>query len=64
MVKSERERAYQWDLGQRWTKSLGLAGIGFLVGALLFGSWNMPVKSFAHSEESERSVQTSDPPNF
>ncbi len=64
MPKNGRERAYQWDLGQSWEKSLGLAGMGILVGALLFGSWNMPVKSFAHSAESERSLQMSDPPNF
>lgn len=64
MVKNRKALAYEWSIGQTWQKSLGLAGMGILVGALLFGVWNMPVKSFAHSAKSERSAQTTDPLNF
>ena len=64
MEKNGKETVYQWDLRQSWQKSLGLAGMGILIGALLFGAWNMPVKSFAHTAESKQSVQMSDPLNF
>ena len=64
MVKNRKALAYEWNIGQAWQKSLSLAGIGILVGAMLFGSWNMPGQSFAHNVESERSVQTTDLPNF
>jgi serine protease Do len=64
MVKNRKALAYQWNIGQAWQKSLSLAGMGILVGAMLFGSWNMPGQSFAHSAESEGSLQTTDPPNF
>ena len=64
MVKNRKALAYEWNIGQAGQKSLSLAGIGILVGAMLFGSWNMPGQSFAHSVESERSVQITDPPNF
>lgn len=64
MGKNGKILTYELNVGQRWQRSLGLAGMGILVGALLFGSWNMPVKSFAHSAESEPIVQSTDPPNF
>ncbi|MEE9232406.1 MAG: hypothetical protein V3U07_03020, partial [Nitrospirales bacterium] len=59
MRKNEKEVAYQWDWSHTWQKSLGLAGMGILVGALLFGSWNNPVPIFAHTNDS---MQTTDPP--
>ncbi len=64
MAKDKKALAYEWNIGQTWQKSLSLAGMGILVGALLFGSWNMPGQSFAHSEESVGSLQMTDPPNF
>jgi len=64
MGKHGKEAVYQWDLNYTWQKSLGLAGMGILVGALLFGLWNIPVKSFAHSADSEQRVQMADPLNF
>ena len=63
MEKNGKEVAYQWDLSPAWQKSLGLAGMGILVGALLFGSWNNPETTFAHNAESQ-GVQTLDPPHF
>ena len=64
MEKNRKAVAYQWDLSQGWQKGLGLAGMGILVGALLFGSWNNPVTTFAHDKERSQQLQTSDPPNF
>jgi serine protease Do len=64
MRKNEKEVAYQWDWSHAWQKSLGLAGMGILVGALLLGSWNNPVGTFAHNSESDHSMQTTDPPYF
>ncbi len=64
MEKNGKEVAYQWDLGPAWQKSLGLAGMGILVGALLFGSWNNPETTFAHNAESHQGAQTIDPPHF
>ena len=64
MEKNGKERAYQWDLSPAWQKSLGLAGMGILVGALLFGSWNNPETTFAHNAESQQGMQTLDPPHF
>lgn len=64
MEKNEKAIAFQRDWSPLWQKSLGLAGMGILVGALLFGSWNNPVKTFAHDKEPNQQMQTSDPPNF
>jgi len=64
MEKNKREAAYQWDLSSTWQRSLGLAGMGILVGALLFGSWNNLGPSFAHSAQSDHGVQATDPPHF
>jgi serine protease Do len=64
MEKNGKERAYQWDLSPAWQKSLGLSGMGILVGALLFGSWNNPEPTFAHNAESNQGVQAIDPPHF
>ncbi len=62
MRKNKKEVAYQWGWSHTWQKSLGLAGMGILVGALLFGSWNNPVPTFAQNSESNHSMQTTDPP--
>jgi serine protease Do len=64
MEKNGKEVAYQWDLNSAWQKSLGLAGMGVLVGGLLFGSWNNPVPSLAHETESEERLHAPDPANF
>ncbi|MEX2493671.1 MAG: DegQ family serine endoprotease [Nitrospirales bacterium] len=64
MEKNEKAIAFQRDWSALWPKTLGLAGMGILVGALLFGSWNNPVKTFAHDKEPNQHMQTSDPPNF
>ncbi len=64
MRKNEKEAAYQWDVRHTWQKSLGLAGMGILLGALLFGSWNNPGPSLAHSAQSDHSAQVTDPPHF
>ena len=64
MEKNGKRVACLWDLSQIWQKSLGLAGMGILVGALLFGAWNYPVPSLAHETESPQRLQTTDPPNF
>ena len=64
MEKNGKAVVYQWDLKQTWKKSLGLAGMGILVGALLFGSWNSPVPTFAHNADSDQRLNTTDPPHF
>ena len=62
MEKNGKAVVHQWDLSPAWQKSLGLAGMGVLVGALLLGSWNNPVPTFAHKSESDHGMQTTDPP--
>lgn len=64
MEKKEKITVSQWDLSPAWQKSLGLAGMGILVGALLFGSWNNPAPTFAHKSESDQSLHATDPPHF
>lgn len=64
MKQNEKESIAQWNLRPVWQKSLGLAGIGILVGALLFGSWNTPVPTLAHSAHANQSMSTTDPPYF
>jgi serine protease Do len=64
MGKNEQGVVYQSTMGFTWKKRLGLAGLCILIGALLFGLWNMPVTSFAQSTETEQSAQMSDPLNF
>ena len=64
MEKNGKAVARQWDLSPAWKKSLGLAGMGILVGALLFGSWNNPVPTFANNSESNQNRQTTAPPHF
>jgi len=64
MEKNGKTVVSQWDLRPAWQKSLGLAGIGILVGALLFGSWNNPVPTFAHNSKSDHGMQTTDPPHL
>jgi serine protease Do len=63
MEKNGKSVVFQWNLGQAWQKGLGLAGVGILAGALLFGSWNNPIPTFAHNSESGTSV-TTNPPHF
>jgi serine protease Do len=62
MEKNGKAVVHQWDLSPAWQRSLGLAGMGILVGALLLGSWNNPVPTFAHKAESDHGMQTTDPP--
>ncbi len=64
MEKNGKAVVYQWDLRQTWKKSLGLAGMGILVGALLFGAWNNPSPTFAHKSMPDHGLQTTDPPQF
>jgi len=61
MEKNQKAVPYQWDWSHTWQKGLGLAGLGVLVGVLLFGSWNNPVPTFAHTNDS---MQATDPPHF
>ena len=64
MEKKEKVTVFQPNVNSAWQKSLGLAGLGILVGALLFGSWNNPASTFAHKSESDHSQQAMDPPHF
>ncbi|MDH5427225.1 MAG: DegQ family serine endoprotease [Nitrospirota bacterium] len=64
MEKNGKTVASQWDGSPVWQKSLGLAGMGILVGALLFGSWNNPVTTFAHEKDAQQQLKTTNPPNF
>jgi serine protease Do len=64
MEKNGKVLARQWDLSPIWLKSLGLAGMGILVGALLFGSWNNPLPTFAHETEAPQHVRTTNPPDL
>lgn len=64
MEKNGKAVANQWDLNPAWQKSLGLAGMGILVGALLVGSWNNPLPTFAHEKEANQQLQATNPPNF
>ncbi len=64
MEKKKNVTVSQWVWILAWRKSLGLAGMGILVGALLFGAWNNPAQTFAHKSESDNSLQTTDPPHF
>lgn len=64
MQEHDNAMVHQSDLNATWRKSLGLAGMGILVGALLFGAWNNPSPTFAHKAEANHSVQAMDPPNF
>ncbi len=64
MEKIGKAVVFQWDLRPTWQKSLGLAGIGILAGALVFGSWNNPVPTFAHNSESDHGMQTTDIPHL
>ena len=61
MQKNGKEMASQWNWSQTWQRSLGLAGMGILVGALMFGAWNNPAPTFAHTKDSQHST---DPPHF
>lgn len=64
MEKNGKEVASQLDLSLAWQKVLGLAGMGILFGALLFGSWNDPVPTFAQNSELDHSMQRANPPHF
>ena len=64
MEKNGKAVAHQWDLSPAWKKSLGLAGMGILVGALLFGSWNNPASTFGNNSESNQNSPTTAPPHF
>ena len=64
MEKIGKAVVFQWDLRPTWQKSLGLAGIGILAGALVFGSWNNPVPTFAHNSESDHGMQATDTPHL
>jgi len=64
MEKNGKTVASQWEGRPVWQKSLGLAGMGILVGALLFGSWNNPVTTFAHEKDAQQQLKTTNPPNF
>ena len=61
MQKNGKEIVAQWNWRQPWQKTLGLAGMGILVGTLMFGAWNNPVSTFAHTDDTQHST---DPPNF
>jgi serine protease Do len=60
MEKNGKVAVSQWYLRPTWQKSLGLAGIGILVGVMLLGSWNNPVPTFAHKSESDHGIQRMD----
>ncbi len=64
MERNEKVAVFQKDFGHVWQKGLGLAGIGILAGALLFGGWNNPAQTFAHKAEANQSGQATDPPHF
>lgn len=64
MQTNGKEMVSQWNWGRTWQRSLGLAGMGILVGALLFGAWNNPVQTFAHTSKSDHSLEATDPPHF
>ena len=64
MEKKGKEVTVQWDVSLAWQKGLGWAGMGILVGALLFGSWNMSNPSVVHGKEAVLGLQSTDPPHF
>ncbi len=64
MKKNVKAISVPWDRSSAWEKSLGLAGMGILVGALLFGAWNNPSPTFAHKSKPDHELQTTDPPHF
>jgi serine protease Do len=64
MEKIGKAVVSQWDLSPAWQKILWLAGMGILAGALVFGSWNNPVPTFAHNSESDHGMQATDTPHL
>jgi serine protease Do len=70
MVTQERvtrRRPFQWPLSlltRMNHKKAGLAGISFLAGMLLLGSWNMPFHSQAEISHSPVSSPVGSPPNL
>ncbi len=64
MEKNQKSGGSKGNWSSFWQKSLGLAGMGMLMGALVFGSWNNPVTTFAHEKGDQRPVVTTNPPNF
>jgi serine protease Do len=64
MEKNGKAVTHRWDLSPAWQRSLGLAGMGILAGALLFGSWNNPLPTYAHEKEADQQLQATNPPNF
>ncbi len=64
MKEIEKSLSRRWDFSRVWKKKFGLAGIGILAGALLFGSWNNPLPILAHDSEVSQGMQRTDPPHF
>ena len=64
MEKNGNEVAVPGDVSPTWQKVFGLAGMGILVGVLLFGSWNSPVPTFAQEKEVPKRLQRTNPPQF
>lgn len=64
MEKNQKAVGLPGNWSPFWQKSLGLASMGMLIGALVFGSWNNPVTTFAHEKGVQRSLPITNPPNF
>lgn len=52
------------SLARRNARKAGLAGIGFLAGILMLGSWNMPFYSHAENSQPAPSASVGTPPNM